>query len=141
MAGLPKKQIDAMLREAEAAIEQLRPAFEVEMVRGVRALAATWSKCTANPTPDERGELFRLSHDLKGQGGSFGFDLLTDVAASLCRLLHRLDTSEPTVLQRSAIDLHVRAMEAIAQKKVRGDGGTLGRQLVKEIAALSEKAT
>jgi len=35
-------------------------------------------------------EIFQISHDVKGQGGSFGYPLLTAIGNELCRLIEKM---------------------------------------------------
>jgi chemotaxis protein histidine kinase CheA len=80
------------MRQAEAVIEQLRwvyirewaPAAILEIEQSVQAI----DRCVrAGATKDEAeayiDALVRLTHDMKGQAGTFGLDLLQDFAASL----------------------------------------------------------
>ena len=47
-------------------------------------------KALAAATGDRKAEaeqVFQIAHDIKGQGGSFGYDLMTLIANELCRLI------------------------------------------------------
>ncbi len=140
MIRMSRDRFERMVREAEAALEELRPAFEAELDNAVGGLTKTWGTSGAEANAESLSVLFRLAHDLKGQGRSFGFDLLTDVAASLCKLLVNLGKTEPNAWRFQAIDMHVRSIQLIAGKKIKGDGGPLGRELLEQIALLSAKA-
>ena len=141
MIRMSRDRFERMVREAEAALEELRPAFEAELDDAVGRLAKTWSRSGAAANTETLGVLFRLAHDLKGQGRSFGFDLLTDVAASLCKLLVNLGKTEQNSWRFQSVDMHVRSLQLIARKKIKGDGGPLGRELLEQIALLSAKAS
>lgn len=141
MIGPDCNEFDEMVRLAEAALEQLRPAFEAELEHSAMMLAAAWERSKGGTNADGLAEIFRSAHELKGQAGSFGFDLLTDIAASLCKLVHRLKATEANTWRAPAIEVHIRSLVLVAKGKIRGDGGALGRQLLEQIAILSAKAT
>jgi hypothetical protein len=61
---------------------------------------------------DWRLALFRLAHNLKGLGGSFGYPLLTDVAASMCGIMMQPDIEHDTSSHRLAV-AHAKALKAI----------------------------
>ena len=76
-----------------------------------------------------RAELHTLSHDLRGLGGSFDYDLLTTVGDSLCRLIKTEALPEDPALQRR-VSAHVAAVKAIIQFELKGDGGGAGKELL-----------
>lgn len=76
-----------------------------------------------------RARLNVLAHDLKGLGGTFGYDLMTIIADSMCRTIrdHAAVTSDSLRRQLAALAV---ALNAIVQLDLRGDGGEKGRQLL-----------
>lgn len=76
-----------------------------------------------------RGRFHRLSHDLKGLGGTFNYDLVTKVGASLCSLIKNDALPGDRSLQRR-IMAHVAALRAILQFDLKGDGGSEGEELL-----------
>ena len=76
-----------------------------------------------------RGRFHRLSHDLKGLGGTFNYGLVTQVGASLCGLIKNDALPSNRMLQRR-IMAHAAALSAILQFDLKGDGGNEGEQLL-----------
>lgn len=76
-----------------------------------------------------RGRFHRLSHDLKGLGGTFNYELVTKVGASLCSLIKNDALPSDRSLQRR-IMAHVAALRAILQFDLKGDGGNEGEELL-----------
>ncbi len=92
-------------------------------------------------SPEPRNEaadaVFQISHDIKGQGGSFGYDLMTVIGNELCRLIERSDhIGQP---ETDAIKVHIDAMKLVIQNKMRGDGGPNGQALVTGIRQVGDK--
>ena len=75
----------------------------------------------------ERDRMFAIAHDIKGQAGTFGYPLLSDLAARLCRLL-QTDGAE------GAGSL-VAAMAEVVRDRLAGDGGERGREMVAGLEA------
>lgn len=71
--------------------------------------------------------LFTIAHDMKGQAGTFGFPLVTELANSLCRLLEgdRDDVARATLL--------VELLGEAVSRRLDGDGGEDGRRLIERI--------
>jgi len=79
--------------------------------------------------------LFVTVHDMKGQGGTFGYPLISRIGHSLCRLLER-DGLETNL---KVISAHVDAMKAVILHKVKGDGGAVGQQIAEGLEAAAAK--
>ena len=56
-------------------------------------------------------QVFFVAHNIKGQAGSFGFEILTQIADRLCRIIEYLDSVKPKELK--VIELCVLAMQLI----------------------------
>jgi chemotaxis protein histidine kinase CheA len=82
--------------------------------------------------------MFQIAHDMKGQGGSFGYDLMTAIGDHMCRLLETLDKAGPR--EQTMIRVHIDAMRVVITKELKGDGGNEGRQLLMGLSLVGEKA-
>jgi len=82
-------------------------------------------------------EVFQIAHDMKGQGGSFGYDLMTAIGDQLCRLVEKMDTAGPREVLM--IRVHIDAMKVIITKGLKGDGGNEGRQLLMGLTLVGDK--
>lgn len=92
----------------------------------------------------DRAETWRLlrkkAHDVKGQAGSFGYRLATDVAHSLVRALTPIledferRHDRPLAL-RILLSAHIDALKLISHQRIKGDGGAEGRELLGELEA------
>jgi hypothetical protein len=124
-----------LIARAEAAIAELRRDYPNWALNDVVAARAALDEAVADPAL--RGprlqRVYELAHDIKGQGGSFGYDLATRIGQSLCRLLRTTD--------RSTVDLalarqHLDALNLIFLKKIDGDGGTMGDRIAQRLETL-----
>ena len=85
----------------------------------------------------ELENVFQIAHDMKGQGGSFGYDLMTAIGDQLCRLVEKMDKAGPRELKM--IRVHIDAMRVIITKELKGDGGNEGRQLLMGLTLVGDK--
>lgn len=104
------------LARAEAALAALADDY-LAWAAGdlVKLRAALWAH-----RPDR---LFAVAHDIKGQAGTFGFSLITELADRLCRAV------KATAAPRSVILLAEILTEAMS-RRLAGDGGDEGRRLL-----------
>ena len=92
----------------------------------------------AEPPRTEAAEsLFQIAHDIKGQGGSFGYDLMTMIGNELCRLLEGQKSFGSAEMQ--AIKVHIDAMKLVIQNNMTGDGGANGKSLLAGIRQVGDK--
>ena len=82
-------------------------------------------------------EAYSLAHTLKGQGATFGYDLMTGIAASLCGYLH--STDDLVGVQHRVVEIHAEAMRLVVGDALVGDGGTAGQALLKGLTAMVAK--
>ena len=82
--------------------------------------------------------VFNVAHDMKGQGGSFDYELMTAVGDKLCRLVEKLDKIGPKEIEK--IRVYVDAMQVIIGHKLNGDGGKEGQQLLMGLEVLVQKS-
>jgi chemotaxis protein histidine kinase CheA len=121
----------ATLEKAEAMIANLQGDYLEWAAEDLANLGQALAHYTSHPedVAAANAEVFRVAHDMKGQGGSFGYGLVTEVGDRLCRLLDSIK-GHPTEAQAKALALHVEAMRIIFAQRMEGDGGSAGQALV-----------
>ena len=130
---LPDGSLADMQKDAKSAIEDLRATYlkvsreQLERMQQLIDIA---------PPHDEawRTEIYRIAHDLKGQGATFGYDLVTRIATGLCTLIQEGgDCTDPKFARHATA--HRQALLVILDKDIRGLGGETGAALLKILAA------
>ncbi len=121
-----------VLAQAEAAVAGLAETYVSWASEDLTVLAALLGELErdAERWPILLPEIFRISHDIKGQGGSFGYDLMTLIGNRLCRFVERID-QRPSQAVRDLIRLHADSMRAVLSQKLTGNGGPEGAHLLK----------
>jgi DNA-binding response OmpR family regulator len=91
--------------------------------------------------PGSRSKYFEeinlLAHELRGQGGTFGYPLITVLGKMLYDATHKGCREDDTGVE--IVRAHVDAMRAVIRDKVSGDGGMIGRALLKSLQLAIEK--
>jgi len=78
--------------------------------------------------------LYAVAHNIKGQGSSFGFPLMTRLGDSLCRLTRAKRPCPDTDL--NVVQAHLDAMRLVLAQNIRGDGGALGDKLAQRLETM-----
>jgi len=117
-----------MLARAERAVAALSDGYAAALGGEIAAMREALAGIAAGNDPGSAGMLFRRGHDMAGQGGSFGFPLLSRLGRALCDVLRARGTdfsAEDIALLRD----YVEAAAAIA------DGAADGEALVAGLEA------
>ncbi len=104
-------------------------------------LADLWNKFQAaeqhQVSKAEIDSMFDVAHEIRGQGGTFGYDLISKVSDSLCKFLDGRSTLES--LECDVIKVHILAMKAVFNQDLKGKQPELGEQLSGLLLALRNK--
>jgi len=136
----PGKFAMKALEEAMAELDKFADDYP-EWVQGqVRELYDLLRKAQDKDETNRIAEFKRLNeiaHDMRGQGGTFGYPLVTTVADSLYKLtVARALTGESHL---EIVKSHIDTMNAVIKERVEGDGGLLGRELLTALEKAIEK--
>ena len=71
---------------------------------------------------------------MKGQGATFGYDLVTDIGNHLCRYIEKQSAFDDEQMQ--IVKMHIDALAEILNNHLTGDGGARGAELKLKIEAL-----
>ena len=87
-------------------------------------------------SPEQRTPFFvrinQVAHELKGQGGTFGYPLISTFGKSLFDLTSAREGSI-SENQLNIAKSHIDAMQAAIKGRIAGDGGAMGAELVKSL--------
>lgn len=134
-----------MLAKADAAVNRMTESYPTWAIKDVDTLGSLIDSEASDMKRDEDRlrEAYKLSHDMRGQGGSFGYPMITGVADSFCKFVNSLDAIDGRAVE--ILQAHVKAMRAILQNRIKGDGGPIGAKILdglhKAVAKYAEKKT
>ncbi len=130
-----------LLQEAEGELERASLDFTKWAQEYLGQLGTLCEEALA--TPGSRIQQFEkinlLAHELRGQGGTFGYPLVSTFGKMLYETtLGNCATGDNAV---EIVKAHVDAMRAVIRDKIAGDGGAVGRELYEALQAAIEKHT
>jgi len=126
----------ARIADAETKLAALAEQYEALVQKDLDALRSHLDQFDTDPGSRAATveSIFTISHNIKGQGASFGYEMLTEIGHSLCNFLRDLD--DPSDDHAQIIRHHLSAMTVVVEKNIKGDGGDLGRQVVAKLQSL-----
>jgi hypothetical protein len=134
------RKMEAVLARAQAAVADLAKNYAGNTLSDLDRCAAFLK--TAREAPEQRGnavkELYGIAHNIKGQGSSFGYPLVTRIGHSLCTLVRQ----ERDFLDADlgVMQAHLDALRLILTKDIKGEGGEVGAKLAARLENMVVKA-
>jgi chemotaxis protein histidine kinase CheA len=129
-----ESRISKALARAEAAVANLAEDYATWALADVAKARTALAAAIDDPAGREPHveALFRVGHDLKGQGTSFGFPLVTKIGHSLCALT-RDRAQQYDSKHLDLVKSHLDAIDLILTKGIKGEGGKVGAELVAKL--------
>jgi chemotaxis protein histidine kinase CheA len=130
---------EAAIAAAEAAASAVSLKFPSLVNEETARLLTCWAGIRGRETPDTAplGEMRRIAHDLKGQGTTMGWPLVSAIARSLSAILAE-GAAGPHVT--AAIDTHLAALQAVVGAGMRDETTPAAIELVRGLEKVSRRA-
>jgi hypothetical protein len=122
---------ETAFRKADKIIADLASEFHDKLDADIKALELLQRKYKEKPCDATIEPIFKLVHNLRGQGATFGFPLVTDIGSSFCRYLQKRDKSKP--LMHGLLGKHLDALRAVYRESQNGKGDAISQAVVKAL--------
>lgn len=132
--GRGGKGIDpSLLAKAEKAMEDMKPQVEAHMRSEVAKLTELMGHVASTGGQDRAklNEMYRTAFELKGQGTSAGYGMLTRFGDSLCRYIEAQQNMGAKEV--AIVKAHVDSISAIMGRSIKGDTNPIGLAIASEL--------
>ena len=135
---VPESDLDDPVARAEKALAGLSGEFKNWMTIEADRLSAAHAVILSHGfTTDNREELFRAAHDIKGDAATFGFPSAGAAAESLCRIIeHAPDLDQ---VPADLITHHINAIQAIVRERTKLDTTVMASALSKQLRGVADE--
>jgi|TARA_B100002003_G_C13912103_1_gene443827 hypothetical protein len=127
------------IKAAEAEFQKMSEDYPDWVQSLVEELMDSYRRCI--DTPELRHEkmavIHDIAHDMKGQGGTFGYPLITDFGESLYKCTHKSEQCSDNLV--GLIKAHIDGMKAVINGRISGDGGEIGKELLESLNQAIQK--
>lgn len=130
--GGPKP--DDAIRRAEKAVDKVAGEFEGLLGEELAELDRLMAVYRESGSQQSLDALFRRVHNLRGQGTTLGFPLITRIGTSFCRYLIERDPARP--VNAALVEQHLRALHVVLKQRQ----AKAGDAVANEVAAALEQA-
>jgi hypothetical protein len=137
--GVAGKVDEALLKKAEETVAKVGANYADRVKTELDQLNALAVRLTQDVEhrAEAIAEINLIVHEIRGQGATFGYPLLTKFAGSLFKFTDGLDN--PNDRQLALIRAHIEAMSLVVKNRVKGDGGPIGAQVDQTLALAIQK--
>ena len=139
--GGPGAVDPAALERAEAVIAGMADSYLDWVEEDLAKIQAAYDTLKADQAnaKEHLDKIFGIAHDMKGQGGSFNYDLMTILGNDLCRFIETIEDMSSTDLD--VIELYINTMKIVISKRMSGDGGPEGNKVLSGLDLVFKKLT
>jgi HPt (histidine-containing phosphotransfer) domain-containing protein len=135
---VPESDLDDPVGRAEKALAGLSGEFKTWMtIEADRLSAAHAAILREGFTDDNREELFRAAHDIKGDAATFGFASAGVAAESLCRIIEHAPDLEK--VPANLIAHHINAIQAIVRERTKLDTAVMAPALSRQLRGIADE--
>ena len=139
--GGPKAVDPEVLARAEAVITSMAGDYLQWVEKDLANIQHAWEALKASPDglvdKEKLDRIYQISHDIKGQGGSFGYQLMRVIGDKLCRFIEQLDRLGTKEIE--VIRLHIDGMRVVIGQRIQDKGGAIGAQLIAGLDQVTAK--
>lgn len=125
------------LQRAEEAVAQLQESYSEWVGPDIQRMGALLKEAKALSGDAQAGlmeAIFDLAHNIKGQGLSFNYPLMTRIGESLCEFLRTQKKMDAAAF--CLIEAHIQAMAVVIRDRIQDEEAPLAEKVVAELSAL-----
>lgn len=122
---------------AESVMLDSKPKFEIRFEDDMRDLISLFQGMQLTSEFDLDRLVVKV-HEVRGEAGTFGYTLVTEIGRMLCEYIPTVDRVGPT--EQSAISAHLQAMQTVVTKKIKGEGPEIAKQVIDGLRLVLEKS-
>lgn len=130
------------MRRGQKVVDQYKKQYESILEDDLIKIAALTQQLLAaekDHMQDWAQKIYGLAHEMKGQGGTFGYDLVTAIADSLCKILTGVPPDHPNLLR--LVSLHVDSIRIVVRDNLKGFGGVKEQAMLEGLAQAKDFLT
>lgn len=132
--GVPPEKA---FQNADRIVQQMAAEYVEKLAGDIAEMKRLAAAYRTSPTPETLDALFRLIHNMRGQGATFGFPLITEIGRNFCRYVR--ERPKGTAVNDDLIDQHVKAMQVVYDQSIKGSGDEIAQAVVQALSEVVER--
>lgn len=133
-----RRKFDDAVASAQAAVAGLSDRYIGWVNDDLERLDAAIARLGRTENAAALRVVYDVAHDIKGQGSTFGYGLVTAIAHRLCRYVDA--AAQRQTVDRTVIDAHVKALRTVVDNRIQGNAGELGAEILEALDEAARKS-
>ena len=130
-----------IMAAAEQQLDRMESDYSEWVKNSLQQLSTAFQQAQAEELPRKRApmvmQINRIAHDLRGQGSTFGYPLITVFGKSLYETtVSRGEASDQLI---SFIGSHIDGINAVIRDRIKGTGGEIGGELIHSLEVAKQR--
>lgn len=127
-----------MIKRAEKAVEELASQYSGWAADDIVKLRGILADAENDPASRDARlqDIYRIAHDMRGQGSTFGFPLVTRIAGSLCTYLKMPTEGDIAIKVAHA---HIDALNKVIEHTVTDEASTTAAEILSTLQSTTDK--
>lgn len=121
-------------RDAEKIISDLAEEYVGKLAEDIDEVERLGERFREDRDPASLDRLFSLIHNMRGQGTTFGYPLITEIGRNFCRYVRERPEGVP--ISPDVVDHHVNALKVVYRQSIQGEGDETAQAVVSGLTAL-----
>lgn len=136
--GLDLRLTPELVRKLEKVVHESRDRFTTDIAERLSAMRRDLVE-VGDPAAQRAlvGRIYASSLEIKGAGGTIGYDLLTQIGKSLNDFVHGLEALDGR--QARVVGLHIDALYVVLANRITGRGGIIESAIVEAFGEARRK--
>jgi len=124
------------IEQAEHRLTVMAEEYDGRLQNDIENLRKLSAQVESDPVAVWLAPMTRLVHDMEGQAGIFNYEMLSFICGSLGRVLKQAPSDHVKFVP--TVEAHCDAVFLVYQQKIRGEGGSEGRALLRGLKATAD---
>ena len=140
MGGKDEPAFDPeLLQAAEAKVADMEGDYADWVAESIEQLVQAHHRAVEemDDASEHLASIHSIALELRGQGGIFGYPLMTQFGKSLYECTDEEAVSSPLLLD--LVNSHIDLIKVVMSQKIKGDGGKIGKELMQSLHEAKQK--
>lgn len=122
---------------AESIVKRMTVEYVAKLAEDIEEMKRLGDIYDADPSQENLDQLFRLVHNMRGQGATFGFPLITEIGRNFCRYVR--ERPEGKKIRHGLVEHHIKALQVVYSQSIKGSGDEVSQAVVQALSEVVEQ--
>ncbi len=123
--------------DAELIVKKMAKEYVGKLAEDIEQMKVLSAAYRTDHSEETLDRLFRLVHNMRGQGATFGFPLITEIGRHFCRYVRERPPGKE--VKPALVDQHLKALIVVFDQSIKGSGDQIAQAVVHALAEVVDR--